>query len=207
MRKHPHKVHAAFTFFRRRAPGRMWYTCRMEKKVYLDARDYLRDMWRLARQVLDSGWRPDVLLALWRGGAEVGVAVHEYLKVQGVSVRHMPIKCSSYTGIGTSNAKVKFEHADGVLAQLKPSTKVLVVDDVFDTGRTAAAVHERLAALGCDMRMACVYWKPAKNRTDLKPDYYVRDVGNDWIVFPHEIEGLSPDEIRRKDPLLTELLD
>ena len=205
MRKHPHKVHAAFTFFRRRAPGRMWYTCRMEKKVYLDARDYLRDMWRLARQVLDSGWRSNVLLALWRGGAEVGVAVHEYLKVQGVSVRHMPIKCSSYTGIGTSNAKVKFEHADGVLAQLKPGTKVLVVDDVFDTGRTAAAVHERLAALGCDMRMACVYWKPEKNMTPYKPDFHVRTLDR-WIVFPHEIEGLTPAEIAEKDEVLAALM-
>ena len=140
MRKHPHKVHAAFTFFRRRAPGRMWYTCRMEKKVYLDARDYLRDMWRLARQVLDSGWRPDVLLALWRGGAEVGVAV-----------------------------------------------------------------HERLAALGCDMRMVCVYWKPEKNMTPYKPDFHVRTLDR-WIVFPHEIEGLTPAEIAEKDEVLAALM-
>ena len=90
---------------------------------------------------------------------------------------------------------------------MRTGQRVLIVDDVFDTGKTAKAVKARIDATGADMRMACVYWKPAKNRTDLKPDYYVRDVGNDWIVFPHEIEGLSPDEIRRKDPLLTELLD
>ena len=87
-----------------------------------------------------------------------------------------------------------------------PGTKVLVVDDVFDTGRTAAAVHERLAALGCDMRMACVYWKPEKNKTNLKPDYYVKNVGNDWIVFPHEIEGLTPAEREEKDPVLAALM-
>ncbi|MGN0853634.1 MAG: phosphoribosyltransferase [Kiritimatiellia bacterium] len=177
----------------------------MEKKVYLNAQDYLRDMWRLARQIRLSRWRPDVLLALWRGGAEVGVAIHEYLKANGIAVRHMPIKCSSYTGIGTSGPEVTFEHADGVLAGLTPGTKVLVADDVFDTGRTAAAVHAKLEARGCDMRMACVYWKPEKNVTAYKPDFYVRAIDR-WIVFPHEIEGLTADEIMDKDPILAELM-
>ncbi len=183
----------------------MWYNGNMQKKIYLDARDYLRDMWRLGRQILDSGWQPDVLLALWRGGAGVGVAIHEYLKTMGLSVRHMPIKCSSYTGIGQSNTEVKFEHADGVLNELTPGTKVLVVDDVFDTGRTAAAMHEKTKALSCEMRMACVYWKPEKNLTAYTPDFHVRTL-DEWIVFPHEIEGLTPEEITEKDPVLAALM-
>ncbi len=177
----------------------------MEKKVYLDARDYLRDMWRLARQVLDSGWKPDVLLALWRGGAQAGVAIHEYLKVQGVSVRHLPVKCSSYTGIGQNSEEVTFECADSAFAQLTPGMKVLVVDDVFDTGKTTAAIHEKLNAKGCDMRMACVYWKPGKNLTQYRPDFHVRTLDR-WIVFPHEIEGLSPEEIAEKDEVLSALM-
>lgn len=56
------------------------------------------------------------------------------------------------------------------------------------------------------MRMACVYWKPAKNQTALKPDYYVKDIGSDWIVFPHEIEGLTDAEIGEKDPMLAATL-
>lgn len=175
------------------------------RKCYLDAQDYLRDMWRLARKILDSGWKPDVLLALWRGGAEVGVAVHEYLKFHGVSPRHMPVKCYSYTGIGTSSTEVKFEHADAVLDSLRPGDKVLVVDDVFDSGRTAAAAHERMRQHGCEMRMACVYWKPEKNVTPYLPDYYVRTIDR-WIVFPHEIEGLTKEEIFDKDPVLAELM-
>ena len=43
--------------------------------------------------------------------------------------------------------------------------------------------------------------------TDLKPDYFVRDVGNGWIVFPHEIDGLAPAEVRAKNPILADLLD
>ena len=113
----------------------------METKVYLDAQTYLRDSWRLARQILDSGWRPEVMLALWRGGAAVGAAVHEFLKVKGLSLRHMPVKCASYTGIGQSQTEVVFSHAEDIFASLEPGTKVLVIDDVFDTGRTAAAVR------------------------------------------------------------------
>ena len=178
----------------------------MNDRHYLSADDYLRDVWRLAAAVRKSGWRPDVLVALWRGGAPVGVAVHEFLKVAGWNVRHVPVKCASYTGIGENAGAVSFTCAESVFDALRPGEKVLVVDDVFDTGKTAAAVRKRLDAVGVEMRMACVYWKPQKNQTALTPDYFVRDVGLDWLVFPHEIEGLSPDEIRAKDPLLAELL-
>jgi len=177
----------------------------MEKKLYLDAQDFLRDTWRLGRIILDSGWEPDVLLALWRGGAEPGAAIHEFLKIHGLKMRHMPIKCSSYTGIGQSETEVKFEHAESVLDSLSPGTKVLVVDDVFDTGRTAAAVHAKIAARGCDMKMACVYWKPSKNVTPYKPDFYVTALER-WIVFPHEIDGLTSEEILVKDPVLAKLV-
>ena len=182
-----------------------WYNRRMESKVYLNAQDYLRDSWRLARQILDSGWRPDVLLALWRGGAAVGAAVHEFLTVKGLSLRHMPVKCASYTGIGQSQAEVVFSHAEDVFASLEPGTKVLVIDDVFDTGRTAAAVRRKLADRKCETKVACVYWKPRKNVTNEEPDFHVRTL-DDWIVFPHEIEGLTPEEIAQKDPELAAII-
>jgi len=175
------------------------------KKCFLNAQDYLRDMWRLGRKILDSGWKPDVILALWRGGAEVGVAVHEYLKIHGLSPRHLPIKCFSYTGIGTSSPEVKFECAASVLESLNPGERVLVVDDVFDSGRTAAAMHAKMEERGCEMKMACVYWKPEKNVTTFLPDFYVNTIDR-WIVFPHEIEGLTKDEIFDKDPVLAELV-
>jgi len=177
----------------------------MEEKLYLDARDFLCDTWRLGRMVLDSGWTPDVLIALWRGGATPGVVIHEFLKIHGMSMRHMPVKCSCYTGIGTAEDTVKFEYAESVLGALAPGTKVLVVDDVFDTGRTAAAIHAKMAEQGCEMKMACVYWKPSKNITEYKPDFYVKALDS-WIVFPHEIEGLTKDEIAEKDPVLASLV-
>ena len=135
----------------------------------------------------------------------MGAAVHEFLKVNGLSLRHMPVKCASYTGIGESQSEVVFSHAEDVFASLAPGTKVLVIDDVFDTGRTAAAIHARMADIGCDMRFACVYWKPEKNVTSFTPDFFVKKL-NQWIVYPHEIEGLTPEEVVVKDPVLAELL-
>ena len=180
----------------------------MEAKHYLSAEQYLHDIWRLAAAVRDSQWRPTVLIALWRGGAPVGVGVHEFFKACGIELRHCPLKCCSYSGIGTgANAgEVGFSCHQEVLSAIGPGDRVLVVDDVFDTGKTAAAVEKLVQAPGAEMRMACVYWKPAKCVTGGRPDYYVRDVGSDWIVFPHELEGLTREELAEKDPLLTELL-
>jgi hypothetical protein len=55
------------------------------------------------------------------------------------------------------------------------------------------------------MKLAVVYWKSENNTTDLQPDYYTVDMGGEWIVFPHEIDGLIGDEIEAKDSLLAEL--
>ena len=175
-------------------------------KHYLSANDFLRDVWRLAASIRKSEWKPDFLIALWRGGTPPGIAIHEFLKVSGWDIQHLPLKCASYTGIGKNEGAVEFTCAEPVFDMLRKGDRVLIVDDVFDTGKTAATVKARIAETGAEMKMACVYWKPAKNTTDMKPDYFVRDVGNEWIVFPHEIDGLTAEEIKVKDPALAELL-
>ena len=142
-------------------------------KKYLSADGYLRDVWKLSAAVRRSGWRPDIIIALWRGGAPVGVAMHEFFKVSGWEVKHIPLKCSSYVSIGENAGGVQFTFGELVFGMLRKGDRVLVVDDVFDTG---------------------------------KPDFYVADIGGEWLVFPHEIDGLSPAEMAVKDPFLAELL-
>lgn len=163
-------------------------------------------MWQLAASIRSSGWKPDILIALWRGGAPIGISVHEFFKVTGWDIQHIPLKAVSYSGIGKNEGQVVFTHGEMVFGMLRPGDKVLVVDDVFDTGKTAAAVKAKVDAAGAEMRMACVYWKPEKNTTSLKPDFYVKDVGLDWLVFPHEIEGLSASQLEEKDPDLAQLV-
>ena len=178
-----------------------------DAKRYIGADEFLRDIWRLAAAVRAGGWRPDRLIALWRGGAPVGAAVHEFLKTTGWPVRHSVVKSASYSGIGENSGDVVFEHADEVFASLSPGEKVLVVDDVFDTGKTAAAVSGVLGGLGVEFRQAAVYWKPEANRTSLSPDYFAKRLPNEWIVFPHEMDGLTPEEMLEKDPVLAEMAE
>lgn len=177
----------------------------MIAKRYVSANAYLLDSFRLARQILDSGWLPDDLIALWRGGAPVGVAVHEFLACHGVRLRHRVLTCQSYRGIQKRGDRVVFDHADALFASVTPGSRVLVVDDVFDTGHTACAVLERLAPCGAEVRLATVYWKPDQNRTTCRPDYHLHET-DAWIVFPHELAGLSAAELHEKDPLLDSVL-
>jgi len=176
------------------------------EKHYLSANAYLQDIWKMAAKIRKSGWKPDFLVGLWRGGAPVAISVHEFFKASGWDVKHVPLKCASYTGIGQNEGQVVFTHGEIIFGMFRKGDKVLFIDDVFDTGKTAAAVKAKMDEIGVEMKLACVYWKPEKNHTSLQPDFFEKDVGNDWIVFPHEIEGLSPEEIREKDPLLSELL-
>ena len=61
------------------------------------------------------------------------------------------------------------------------------------------AAGTALANAPREVRIATVYWKPARNRTALKPDFFVHET-DAWLVFPHEINGLTVDEIRRNKP-------
>ncbi|MCL2105238.1 MAG: hypothetical protein FWH21_09395, partial [Kiritimatiellaeota bacterium] len=58
---------------------------------------------------------------------------------------------------------------------------------------------------GADAKLAPVYWKPSQNKTPLTPDFHVRQT-EDWIVFPHELDGLTREEVRIKDPVVYDLL-
>lgn len=176
------------------------------QKRFLSADEFLRDSWRLAAEINKCGWQEATLIALWRGGAFAGMAIHEYLKIAGWKLKHYPLKCASYSGIEENKGEVIFSFADEFLAGLKKGEKVLVIDDVFDTGKTAKAVKEKLDTIGVEARIATVYWKPEKNQTDLRPDFYTRKLDDSWIVFPHELEGLEAEEFDKKDPILKELL-
>ena len=174
------------------------------KKIFLTADNFQRDCVKLARMIYDdSTWQPDIVLALWRGGAQPGVILSEVYQYFKRPLQHTIIKCASYIGIKEQNPEVRFEGAEEILNGLGPNQKILIVDDVFDTGRTAEAMHQRLAHL--DHRFAMVYWKPHASQVNLSPHYYVHEC-QDWIVFPHELHGLLEEEILQKDPALLPLL-
>jgi len=166
----------------------------------------LLDSFRLARKIWDSGWKPDVMIALWRGGTPVGVAVHEFFVYAGMNVRHMAMKTASYTGIGTRQ-EARLEFAREVLAAIGENDNVLIVDDVLDSGGTMRAVLDALGAgkRKGGARSAVLYWKPLADKFGVTPDYHVHKL-EQWIVFPHELEGLTREEVAKKSPEIAGLI-
>ncbi|MEI6486171.1 MAG: phosphoribosyltransferase family protein [Sphingomonadales bacterium] len=179
-------------------------------KIWLTADGLLGDSFRLARQVLESGFRPTHLVGLWRGGAPIGIAVQEFFDVHGVACDHIAIRTASYTGIDQQSKTVKVYALGYLIDTLNAQDRLLIIDDVFDSGRSVAAVLAELKArcranMPADVRIATVWYKPKRNQTDLTPDYFVHE-SDEWLVFPHEIDGLTDAEIRAHKPAADAIL-
>lgn len=171
-------------------------------KHFISAQDLLDDAYELAARVIESGFRPDCVIALWRGGTPVGVAVQELFEYCGIAVDHIAIRTSLYSGVDQRQRQVKVHNLDYIFNNFSTDNKLLIVDDVFDTGLTIKAVLAEIRNnLGVgqhgEIRVAMPWFKPARNKTDLTPDYYLHET-DDWLVFPHELCDLSDDEISRK---------
>ena len=173
-------------------------------REFITANQLYRDAFTLARKIFDEGYRPEVILAPWRGGTPVGIAVHEFFDYKGVPTFHAAIKATSYTGIGQRTDPV-LDQLEPLLDQFAQDAEVLVIDDIFDSGHTLRAITQGLARRTTRVKTAVLYYKPQSNQTEQVPDFYVREVTG-WIVFPHELVGLDHDEILEKDPYLYELL-
>lgn len=176
----------------------------MIRKTFIKAGALLQDSFALARMIFDSGYRPDVLLVLWRGGSMVGMVIHEFFRYKGIEIFHLAVKAESYTGV-EKRIEPRIEHAEAVLSTLKRGCKVLVVDDIFDTGCTLKKVIQLVSKKASEVRTATLYLKNGKSRVDIEPDYCLRRTDR-WIVFPHELQDLTPAEIRRKDRRLAKLV-
>lgn len=101
----------------------------------------------------------------------------------------------------TAEPRVRVFGLNYLVNSLSAEDNLLLVDDVFDTGKTIEAVVEKLKQkmrrnFPENYRIATVYWKPEKNKTKLKPDFYLHSKDKDcWLVFPHELEDLTDSEI------------
>ena len=179
-------------------------------KHFISAESLLRDSFVLARQIFDSGFRPDFIVGVWRGGAPVGIAVQEFLEFQGIPSDHIAIRTSSYTGINQQDKKVRVHGLQYVIDHADSEHRLLIVDDVFDSGRSIRAILEELSIkcrrnLPETIRIACPWYKPTKNVTSLTPDYYVHET-DQWLVFPHELNGLTLEEIQAGKPEMADLI-
>ncbi len=183
----------------------------MSEKLFISAEQLLEDSFRLGAQIHASGFAPDFIVGVWRGGSPVGIAVQELLDYCGTETDHISIRTSSYRAIGERESHVRVHGLSYMIRNINAEDSLLIVDDVYDTGLSIKAIIEtihtkaRRNAPG-DIRVATAYFKPANNKTDTAPDYFVHETDR-WLVFPHEIDGLSDEEIRTHKPGLISVLE
>lgn len=180
------------------------------EKVYISAQELLEDSFKLALQIHESGFKPDYIVGVWRGGAPVGIAVQELLHVLGVESDHIAIRTSSYTGIGERAKKVKVHGLTYLIKRLESEHNLLIVDDVHDSGlsidQTIIDIKRACKKNTPTIKVATPYYKPKNNKTDRIPDFFIHE-SSEWLVFPHEIDGLTTDEIRENRPELAAIAD
>lgn len=174
-------------------------------KTVLTAQGLLEDSFHLGLQVLESGYEPTLIIAIWRGGTPVGMALQEILAYCGVESDHIAIRTSSYEGVDRRST-VAVHGLNYIIKKVCYDDRVLIVDDVFDTGNTIVAVIDELTRRARDntpedIRVAVPWFKPSRNETDVVPDYFLHET-SDWLVFPHELDALTPEETRQNRPQL-----
>ena len=177
------------------------------QKQYITADQLLKDSLDLAFRIIESGFRPDMIVGIWRGGTPVGIAVQEVMEFVDIKTDHIAIRASSYTNIG-QRTTVEVDGLEYLEQQLNADKKLLLIDDVFDTGQSIESVIQELNGFykgsSPEIRIATPYYKPGNNETGRVPDFYLFET-DDWLVFPHELIGLSVKEILNEKPLPEEL--
>lgn len=178
-------------------------------KLFIKSEMLLQDSFQLAWNIYESGFKPNYIIGVWRGGAPVGIAVQEFLSVLGIKSDHVAIRTSYYSGIDQRNDSVQVYGLNYVIRQLESEDKLLIVDDVHDTGNSVNQIILDLQK-ACkkntpEIRVATPYFKPNKNLTNNKPDYFIHET-DQWLVFPHELEGLTLEEIESNKPELKNLI-
>ncbi|MBF7072959.1 hypoxanthine phosphoribosyltransferase [Glaciecola sp. MH2013] len=180
-------------------------------KKYISSQSLLEDSFRLASKVFKDGFKPDFIIGIWRGGAPIGIAVQEFFEYKNTPTDHIAVRTSSYYGINQQAKEIKVHGLHYLIENANADDRLLIVDDVFDSGRSVEALVNQIEALmrlnaPKDIRIATPWYKPTNNKTDIIPNYYVNE-SDEWLVFPHELAGLSKDEIKEGKSELSAIID
>ncbi len=187
-----------------------------EQKHFVDEQQQMLDSFRLGRMIYESGFRPTFIVGLWRGGTAVGIVVQECLAALGVETDHISLR-TSYRGRShyeqglAAGDAIRVHGRQYLLENMNAEDRLLIVDDVFSSGRHTHAVIESLRRglkrnMPTDVRVAVTWWRREDpTAAAQKPDYCVHET-SDWLVLPYELEGLSDNEISAHKPAVAELL-
>ncbi|MCX6396747.1 MAG: phosphoribosyltransferase family protein [Propionibacteriales bacterium] len=129
----------------------------------------------LAQQVVDSGFEPDLVLSVARGGLALGMGLGYALDVKNLSA----VNVEFYTGVDTRLPVPIMLPPTPDVVDLR-GLKVLIADDIADTGLTLVHVQEFLADHVAEARTAVVF---EKERSVVKADYVWKSTEL-WVDFP-----------------------
>ncbi len=182
-------------------------------KYFVDPKQFLLDSYILGKKILESDFRPNFIVGLWRGGAPPGIAVQEFLKYKKIETDHISIRTSAYheDKLDVMKREIQVDGLDYIIRKINYNDKLLLVDDVYDSGLSMEAVLKKLseearANTPNEIKIATVYYKPLRNKTTRRPDFYVHET-DQWLIFPHELNGLDLKEIEEgKGKEIVELL-
>jgi hypoxanthine phosphoribosyltransferase len=130
----------------------------------------------LARKIIRSGFVPDVIVGVSRGGWIPARILCDLLSVPVLA----NIGVEFYTGIGETKRRPKLTQP---LSTDVSGKKVLLVDEVAETGQSLKLAKEQIVKEGAkEVKTATMYTKP---RSAIEPDYHEKKTSS-WIVFPWE---------------------
>ena len=195
------------------------------KKEFFPYDSLRNDALKLAHRIYNDGFIPDIIYVPLRGGAYMGNVISEYFKIvlrRKHPVYYAALVARSYTGVQESS-EIKIEGWTYGPESLRVGDKILLIDDIFDTGNTlnllAKIIMERGITRG-DIKIAVhdyKYFYDREKQLPIQPDYWCRkhelSVNDEdiWIHYmSHELVGLSEEELVEhyysKDPELRDVL-
>jgi hypoxanthine phosphoribosyltransferase len=130
----------------------------------------------VAGEIRRSGFKPDVIVGIAKGGWVPARVLADLLEVPRLAT----VRIEFYVGVGHTMGKPVLKER---ISENVAEKKVLVVDDVIDTGKSLALAKSHISEEGAwEVRTAAVYYKPWSESI---PDYYDKET-RCWVVFPWE---------------------
>lgn len=132
----------------------------------------------LAGRIRKDGFKPDIIVGISRGGWPPARVLSDLLSNPNVA----NVRAEFYLGIAETGSEPTLTQPVSVKTRGK---KILIVDEVADTGKSLRMVREHIVKEGAkEARTVTVYYKPW---SIVRPDYFAKET-SDWIVFPWEIK-------------------
>lgn len=183
-------------------------------KKYIEEKELMLDGFRLGKQIYDTGFQPDYIVGIWRGGSAVGIVVQECLQYFGVETDHIAIRTSyagmqSYADMIRHANQIRVHGLEYLVNRLEANHQLLLVDDVYSSGRSVDAILRKMRRklrqnMPETVRVAAAWYRPVAGRP--RPDYFVNRTDR-WLVLPYELSGLTPEEIQRNKPWVSPIIE